>query len=798
MANLEGCALRYPRLAIEGVRAKGFIFDRIVVRLPEYVIAISYRREDTLPIAGRLYDRLQTDFGKGNVFMDFDSIPYGVDFREHIKQMLDRSKVLIALIGPDWFGKRRQRTRRIDDPADFVRLEIAYAFERGIPVIPVLINDTPMPKPTDLPPEIEGLAFRNAVTLDVGIDFHPHANRLIVGINRLLIESARSAAQEGHKPESGRQLKTRPTPEMPQEAHPPERSAPASEPPPALFEGPQLSKYWKSARETPTGLSKKPTPLEHSTPPVGKRTAREPSWKQQWTAIPDKWASIKQTLKNRTDSVVRGAILVFAVLLTGFLYLYFGSSRSKQWLQTPILPSVSEKRPDPAVAGHSPFQSTADFAKYAAKLREQEIAKSPAVPAATVSAGASPDATATPLAAVDATSPIASPMPGTAEQRAADPKAFAQWKFEQAEQAVQQGYVVTALAFLDQADEADPSQPSILNLRGEILMERKEFDLAETAFRAAIKIDPKFLKAQQNLAEIPLKKKAAAEASPSESAKSDTNATGYNSLSARNNRTWQAWIGEFVRQFISVNQLRDVDANLAFYAADVDYFDDGRKDHAYIRPDIEKYDERWPIRRDSIEGDIQLREKAADKEYTASFKLDFYVESPARAEWNKGQFAIDLDISIVDGVPNISGIKEKLLHQQKGKTEAATGNNTGINPSPLVKSPQQQTGSNSKLVYAPQPVYPREAEQTGAKGSGRFRISFDESGNAKSVDVVNSTGNRLLDSNTIDTLKRWRAAPGNASEIVVPITYRNPKTQLPPKSQPKEYRRPGLMNNRPG
>src|SRR3954451_23889857 len=104
--------------------------------LGQDVIAISYRRQDSLPIAGRLYDRLQGEFGKGNVFMDFDSIPYGVDFRQHIKDMLDRSKVLIALIGPDWLGKfARQKKRRIDDPADFVRLEIAYAFERKIPVI---------------------------------------------------------------------------------------------------------------------------------------------------------------------------------------------------------------------------------------------------------------------------------------------------------------------------------------------------------------------------------------------------------------------------------------------------------------------------------------------------------------------------------------------------------------------------------------------------------------------------------------------------------------------------------------
>ena len=150
------------------------------------MIAISYRREDSLPIAGRLYDRLQAKFGKKNVFMDFDSIPPGADFRQQIKQMIERSKLVIAIIGPHWLGEQPDASRRIDNPADFVRLEIAYALERGIPVIPVLVNNTPMPRPEKLPQEIEGLAFRNAVTLDTGIDFHHHADRLITGIGKAM------------------------------------------------------------------------------------------------------------------------------------------------------------------------------------------------------------------------------------------------------------------------------------------------------------------------------------------------------------------------------------------------------------------------------------------------------------------------------------------------------------------------------------------------------------------------------------------------------------------------------------
>jgi TIR domain len=150
------------------------------------MIAISYRRQDSSPVAGRLYDRLQAEFGKGSVFMDFDSIPYGVDFREHIKQTLQRAKVVVAIIGPEWSGGKESSNRRIDDPTDFVRLEVASALENGIPIIPVLVNNTPMPEAKNLPPELEGLAFRNGLALDTGIDFHHHADRLIAGIHRVV------------------------------------------------------------------------------------------------------------------------------------------------------------------------------------------------------------------------------------------------------------------------------------------------------------------------------------------------------------------------------------------------------------------------------------------------------------------------------------------------------------------------------------------------------------------------------------------------------------------------------------
>src|SRR6266446_6780302 len=100
----------------------------------------------------------------------------------------------------------------------------------------------------------------------------------------------------------------------------------------------------------------------------------------------------------------------------------------------------------------------------------------------------------------------------TAAERSEKTKAVARSKFEQAQQALRQRDFGTAGKLVDEADQADPNQPTTLNLRGEILMEQKEFDQAEAAFKRAAKLDPKFREAQYNLAQIPFKKKDYAKA----------------------------------------------------------------------------------------------------------------------------------------------------------------------------------------------------------------------------------------------------------------------------------------------
>jgi len=150
--------------------------------LQPVTIAISYRRDDSSPITGRLYDRLQAKFGPQNVFMDIDSIRPGVDFREQINETISHADAVIAVIGRRWLGEQPDGSRRIDDPNDFVRLEIASALKCKIPVVPVLVDDTPMPTQAKLPPDLEPLVYRQALPLHSGLDFHQHTERLISGI----------------------------------------------------------------------------------------------------------------------------------------------------------------------------------------------------------------------------------------------------------------------------------------------------------------------------------------------------------------------------------------------------------------------------------------------------------------------------------------------------------------------------------------------------------------------------------------------------------------------------------------
>ena len=161
-------------------------------------IFLSYRRDDSGGYAGRLYDRLSQHFGHDHLFIDVDNIPLGHDFVEVIQNEVGSCDVLMAVIGRQWLTSTDpQGQRRLDNPEDFVRLEILTALERRIPVIPVLVGGASMPRPAELPNVLQPLARRQALV--VGDRFHPDVNRLIAALE-LVLGAASSASVSSPTP----------------------------------------------------------------------------------------------------------------------------------------------------------------------------------------------------------------------------------------------------------------------------------------------------------------------------------------------------------------------------------------------------------------------------------------------------------------------------------------------------------------------------------------------------------------------------------------------------------------------
>jgi TIR domain len=149
-------------------------------------ITISYRREDSMDITGRIFDRLSSHYGRETVFRDIDNIPPGIDFREHIRASIEDSGVLMAVVGPRWIGGDRRGQPRIHAETDYVRIEVETALKRPIPVIPLLVGGAAMPEPSQLPENIRDFAYCNAVRVDSGRDFDHHINGLIRATDEIL------------------------------------------------------------------------------------------------------------------------------------------------------------------------------------------------------------------------------------------------------------------------------------------------------------------------------------------------------------------------------------------------------------------------------------------------------------------------------------------------------------------------------------------------------------------------------------------------------------------------------------
>lgn len=144
---------------------------------------ISYRREDSADVTGRIYDRLVKQFGVKQVFKDVDSIPLGVDFREHLHHVVGTCDLVLAVLGRAWLTAAHPGGgRRLDDLKDFVRIELEAALQRGIPVIPVLVQGVSVPLESDLPTTLAPFAYRNGIPVRADPDFHRDMDRLIEGV----------------------------------------------------------------------------------------------------------------------------------------------------------------------------------------------------------------------------------------------------------------------------------------------------------------------------------------------------------------------------------------------------------------------------------------------------------------------------------------------------------------------------------------------------------------------------------------------------------------------------------------
>jgi thioredoxin len=153
-------------------------------------IFLSYRREDAAPYARLLQFQLSERLPNARVFIDLDSIEAGLDFAEVIREAVDSCAVLIALIGRQWATLTDEEgRRRLDNRDDLVRFEVQAALERGVRVIPVLVDGARPPRQQQLPPELQKLARLNALELSYG-RYEYDADRLLNLIQRVLDEAS--------------------------------------------------------------------------------------------------------------------------------------------------------------------------------------------------------------------------------------------------------------------------------------------------------------------------------------------------------------------------------------------------------------------------------------------------------------------------------------------------------------------------------------------------------------------------------------------------------------------------------
>jgi hypothetical protein len=163
---------------------------------------ISYRRDDSADICGRLDDKLAARFGREHVFKDVDSIPLGVDFRQILRDAVGQCGAMLVVIGRLWIDARdASGQRRLETHNDFVRIEVEDGLARGIPVIPVLVQGAAMPREDQLPATLAPLAYRNGLEVRGDPHFHRDADQLIEQLAPILVPTATPPPAPEHVPQ---------------------------------------------------------------------------------------------------------------------------------------------------------------------------------------------------------------------------------------------------------------------------------------------------------------------------------------------------------------------------------------------------------------------------------------------------------------------------------------------------------------------------------------------------------------------------------------------------------------------
>jgi hypothetical protein len=175
-------------------------------------VFISYRREESAFAARAIYDRVAQRVGRGNVFLDVDNIDLGVDWFDALNERVAACDALVAVIGRNWLAADKDNRRRIDDPDDFVRIEIEAALKRRVRVIPVLVDGAVMPKAGDLPESLKSLARRQNIEIS-HTRFEADVDRLIRALISIL-ESLYPHEANGEPSNAEKSGPAGPVPEM--------------------------------------------------------------------------------------------------------------------------------------------------------------------------------------------------------------------------------------------------------------------------------------------------------------------------------------------------------------------------------------------------------------------------------------------------------------------------------------------------------------------------------------------------------------------------------------------------------